>query len=326
MPIARLFLALLVLAAAAPAVAAPSGDPCGFARAASPLAPSRARVVMAREIAEYVARHAELSCAKLEALLRDHAPGNAAVTEKARTIEGEFETGVLAPIFDLYPDLKARDLTADGAPGAQVKLGQPNDTQGQARMGFATAQHLRWVADDADRRSVPILNALASKVLDAILDIDSEIGFVAAPAYRSYPQLWKIETAELEKRAPKQPRTARSDAAFRESAPPEGSVKLTPAAAARLRAFADELKRQAHGCHALAIDWSTNTRWRGPDDEKWHETGPSLGIGSWNCGQFPPDVVRTIDGLRVVFNGDKAARFAGKTVDYVDRRFVFQSK
>ena len=340
MEIAALFLSLaFALLCAAPIQAA--GDPCAVGASASPQQPGRGRIVLARDIASYVARHAEIACAKLDAFLHDVVPGDATAVAKARAIQGELEIGVLRPLFSLYFELRDRDLTAADAPGAAVKLGPSGKPPSPRQMGFATAQHLYWVSGDADRRFSDSVMPIASKrfgteapkdeagrrqaaaVLSEFEDIGSEIGFVGSPAVRNYPGLWKVRERELQARI-KDTRTPKSDANFRETSPPPGSVRLSAAAAAQMRAFQIGLQKEDHGCHVLGVSWSTMTRWRGPDDAAWHETGPSIGIGAWGCGQIPPDVVRTIDGIRLVVSDDKDHHFAGKTIDYVGKTFIMR--
>ena len=337
---AALLLSLaFALPCAAPAQAA--GDPCAVGMRASPLQTSRGRLVVTHDIAAYVARHAEIACARLEAFLRDAAPGDVAAESKARAVQGELETGVLRPLFRLYPNLRDRDLTTADAPGAAVKLGPSGKPPSPPQMGFATAQHLYWVSGDADRRFSDDVMPIASKrfgteapkddagkrraaaVMSEFEDIGSEIGFVGSPMLRNYPGLWKVRERELQARI-KDTRTPKSDANFRETSPPPGSVRLSAAAAAQMRAFQNGLQKEDHGCHVLGVSWSTMTRWRGPDDAAWHESGPSIGIGAWGCGQIPPDVVRTIDGIRLVVSDDKDHHFAGKTIDYVGKTFIMR--
>jgi hypothetical protein len=67
-------------------------------------------------------------------------------------------------------------------------------------------------------------------------------------------------------------------------------------------------------------------RSKGPNDTEWKVTGPGLGAGYFSCAQVPPDVVRTIDGIRIVFAGDDASRFAGKIVDRENGSLIIRDR
>jgi hypothetical protein len=48
--------------------------------------------------------------------------------------------------------------------------------------------------------------------------------------------------------------------------------------------------------------------------------------GTFLCAQVPPNVVRTSDGIRIVFAGDDASRFAGKIVDRENGSLIIRDR
>ena len=160
--------------------------------------------------------------------------------------------------------------------------------------------------------------------IQTMMDIAAEIGFADTPVYSSFPGLWRIALKEAEALSA-QTRTAKSDAAFRKAAPVPGSVKLSPAALSEIRVLVETDRRESGDtCEVIEIWWVRESRSKGPEDSEWKTAGPGLTIGASPCTQIPPDVVQTIDGIRIVFAGDKAGRFTGKVVDRENGHFVLR--
>jgi hypothetical protein len=79
-------------------------------------------------------------------------------------------------------------------------------------------------------------------------------------------------------------------------------------------------------CSVAAISWSLGGAYKGPDDTDWTKTGPGVSVGADRCANFPRDVVQTIDGVRIVFGGDSASRFANKTIDLEGDHIVLKDR
>jgi hypothetical protein len=257
------------------------------------------------------------------------------LAKKEVTLDRRVRTGVkltvamlwkdlLLPLYRAYPDLRGRDLRQ--VPDADISSAGP--TFPKVQMGPATASYLQRVLSRAQTRLFEAVHDCGGRQdCDLFTDVVAEIGFADAPLYSSYPKLWERAVREGFRRGASQPRTPKTDAAFRVSGPPRGSVQLTPAASAYLRDMLSSIRRQVDDeCVVIAITWTLGMRWKGPNDAKWEVSGPGLEAGTFSCAQVPPDVIDTIDGLPIVFSGNNAIQFAGKMIDRENGKLVLKER
>lgn len=338
-----LLVAFSLLASAATAESLTAGDPCAANNeAAAPSPSARSRIRIERDTAIYVAKHAQRACRPVDGLANEYSARNdPRRAAEFRSVIGKLRDEVLEPIYREYPDLRGQDLTSSQSQEDQ-RIAARQNTKASAQefaarertMGPATALYLRWTLAVAVHGSFS--KAIGPKACDwpqnekcvrALDDGDAEIVFAEVPIYWSYPDLWRLAMKEGEALAATQKRTAESDAAFRKAAPPRGSVRLTPAAASFIRDFLDEARREgASSCQIATISWVRQEQWKGPNDADWTIRGPHLSTGAHGCGEIPPDVIQAIDGIRIVFEGDVASRFAGKAVDLENGDLVLKEK
>ena len=292
-------------------------------------------VRLERGAAIVVGKHVQRACQLVNDVLRDPLVRDKKLQTELRLMTVALREEVLAPIYREYGALRGQDLTATqivppSKPDGSDVAAQPSRS---SQIGPATAIYLHRTLSQIQTRLSRIFGKLPCKSNERrsecskALDISAEIGFAGSPIYLSYPRLWSLKLKDGMKHASAQPRTARGDEAFRKAAPPPGSVQLTPAASSYVREMLGSIRRQVgNGCMLAAITWTQATRSKGPNDVEWKVTGPGLGAGTFMCDQVPPDVVRTIDGLKIVFSGDHASRFSGKLIDREEGRLVLREK
>jgi hypothetical protein len=120
---------------------------------------------------------------------------------------------------------------------------------------------------------------------------------------------------------PSQPRTEESDASFRKSAPPRGSVKLSAAALKFVKLFLRQIRSKALRDDQIAsISWARDRRWKGPNDAACIDQGAGWVLGAYSRTQLPPDVIDKVGGIEIVFGAEDPLSLAGKTVDIKDRK------
>ena len=330
-------LPFILLASPIVAQTSKSDDPCAMMTEASNQTGPRAR--LDHKAAIYFVTHAQRACRSL----RDFPTGNFSTAEarqvlpELRGIIDELRANILEPVYREHPDLRGQDLSAapaasSGAKGSPL-VRDPTFGLHTGDIGPATATHLRWAVSRAeadffkamDRFQKKCAPAHLRECADAGSDTGAEIGFIGSPLPALFPEFVQIDNKEWAARLPAPGRTATSDAAYRKAAPPPGTVQLTPAAALYLKEFAAEVRRQmGPGCRLMVISWDLGTASKGPDDSDWRRTGPGVGIGADACQVAPAEVIRTISGIRIIFSGDDAGRFAGKTIDAEKGKFFFR--
>ena len=325
---------LLGVALPASAQVQRAGDPCAGVSAESGLAAAN-HVRIERDTAIFVIKHAQRACKRIDAWIHGGAPTmNGARAKALRALVDRIQREVLAPIYGKYPEMRGQDLTE-----ATVKLPESarstNDSvsRGQPkRIGLATALHLRWALEEMEST---LINAPADSPLhcntnapaecgQTSSDIGEEFGFAASPIYAVYPDLWRLAVQHSARAFPAPPRTAKSDAEFRKAKAAAGPLQLTPAALTHLREFDNESRKYDIGCQMIAISWTIGQKTKGLDDADWKSLPPGITIGGYWCQFIPPDVVQTIDGLKIVVTGSDAERFAGKTIDRENGRLVLK--
>src|SRR5262249_39501136 len=150
----------------------------------------------------------------------------------------------------------------------------------------------------------------AKALMEDTVDVVAEFGFATNPIYRAYPDLWLAEVrAGAERNAP---RTPESDEAFRKSVPPPGTVKLSGGALFVVRKFMTDVQRCGGRDEVGAIRWVEQMSSKGPNDAEWRKSGPGLSLGSYSLRQVPPDVIETIDGMKMVLSAPDPSIFVGK--------------
>jgi hypothetical protein len=313
-------IALSLLTLPAMAMSPEAGDPCA-ATSKDAAAPPQSRIQIERDAAINIVRHVQRACRLIDGLASDHSIQDGhSISIELRAIIDELRNGVLEYVYREYPDLRDQDLTATQGVLSK-RLGQ---------MGPATAIYLRWALTDA-RASLSRLSAsLPCRGIEAgmcpSLDAGLEISSAADSAYVSFPGLWRLALKEGEALAAAQKRTPEGDAAFRKASPAPGSVRLSASAVAYIRDMLSSLRREGAGCQVAAVEWTLETRSKGPDDVDWKVAGPGLTAGAYGCGQIPPEVIQAIDGIRIVFIGDAASRFAGKVIDVENEHLVLKER
>jgi hypothetical protein len=208
----------------------------------------------------------------------------------------------------------------------------PDSPDRPKRIGLATALHLRWALEDM---ASTLMNAPAGSPLHCKMDAAAECGqanskigeefsFAASPIYTAYPGLWRLAMQHSAHVFPAPPRTAESDAEFRRAKAAAGPLRIAPAALAYLQVFDREIRSYDAGCQIIAIFWTSDQKAKGPDDADWKSLPPGVTIGDYGCRFIPPDVVQTIGGLKLIVTGLEAERFAGKTLDLENHKFVLR--
>jgi hypothetical protein len=313
--------ALVLLTAPVLAETPTTGDPCGAAGGETTFTPGHVRID--QDASLYTAKYAQRACRLIDSLAGDISNRDEPqIVSALRSVIAKLRDTVLEPIYQRHPDLRGQDLTA--AQTYDPKIPEDIGTPGVAperHMGPATAAYLRWVLADTTRAfrkasaSICGTGAEDEKCAQGIGDVFAELGFAGRPIYSNYPDLWRLNLKEVDTDFPPQ-RTPESDAAYRRAAPAPGSVRLTPDAASALRAMlASERRDVGKGCRVATILWSIGGSWKGPTDAEWKKTGPQFIIGTFRCSEVPPDAVRVIDGIPIIFAGDEASRFTGKLID-----------
>jgi hypothetical protein len=274
-----------------------------------------------------IVRHVQRACGLMQELLATkEVATERRITAGINLTVATLWKDVLLPLYRAYPDLRGRDLRQ--VPDSDI----PGATISKVQMGPATATYLRRVLLRAQTGLSEKLHDVdcgsrEKQDCDRLTDIVAEIGFAGAPIYSSYPKLWQVELREGFRRGASQPRTPKTDAAFRASAPPRGSVQLTPAASAYLRDMLRSIRRQLDDeCVVVAITWTLGMRSKGPNDAEWTTSGPGLSAGAFSCTQVPPDVIDTLDGIPIVFSGKDASQFAGKMIDRENGSLVLKER
>jgi hypothetical protein len=298
------------------------------------------RARLDHKAAIYFVTHAQRACRSLRDFPTDNFPASTArqVSHELHGIIDELRANILEPVYREHPDLRGQDLSAapaaSGGANGSAPVRDPAFGLHTGDIGPTTAAHLRWAVSRAeadffktmDRFQKKCAPAHLRECADAGSDTGAEIGFIGSPLSTLFPEFVQIDNKELAARLPAPGRTAKSDAAYRKAAPPPGTVQLTPAAALSLKEFGAEVRRQmGPGCWLMVVSWDLETASKGPDDPDWRRTGPGVGIGADACQVAPPDVIRTIDGIRIIFSGDDAGRFAGKTIDAEKGKFFFRA-
>jgi hypothetical protein len=309
-------------------------------------APAQFHARLDRDVAIYLAKHAQRACRRLAAFAHDNSSvlrGTAAATEILAIVK-KLQLGILEPIYRADPDLRGLDLTERPAPAVDGDTTAQSERESKpvferrhvshrAQLGRATAVRFLRVLSDAQKsflrttaEPAKSISPDQSKAFDEqISDVAAEISFGSKPIYTSFPDLWRREMRNTIERI--QQRTSESDAAFRKAAPAPGTVQMSRAASSQILKFIRSVQRQVGQNDLIAaISWNLGGRMKGPNDTDWRKLEPGLGIGTYSRREVPPDVIRTISGLQIVISGDDATRFAGKLIEFENGKFVLKKQ
>jgi len=301
-------------------VATSPADPCRLSseKDAAPVVASwRARID--RRAAIPVVAHVRRACRMMgEDLGKD--AGFAELARQLKPVLADLRSNILSPIYRSHPDLEA-------AP--------PADKPGAKRVYHATRRDIRRATAVRLSSELERIQQLASRLASAhadhaatreaalsmlqpVIDAVTELSFASRVAYDAYPDLF----AKLFEDAPSQPRTDDSDASFRKSAPPKGSVKLSAAALKLVKAFIRQARSLApRGDQVASISRVKDQQHKGPNDAAWINDGAGWALGAYSRTQLPPDVIDKVGGVEIVFSAEDPASLAGKTLDIKDRKF-----
>lgn len=137
----------------------------------------------------------------------------------------------------------------------------------------------------------------------------------------AYPDPWRKQLRS----APEPRRTSASEANFRKSAPPSGSVRLSDAALTEVKAFLHQVRHEVPGGKWIAsISWAEDRRSKRPNDDAWIDDGAGLVICLFRRRQVPPDVIDRVDGIDIVFSAPDPSIFVGKAIDLQNGKFVIR--
>ena len=137
------------------------------------------------------------------------------------------------------------------------------------------------------------------------------------------PQSDRRSTSDLVQYPQKKHRTQESDEAFRNGAPPLGSVRLSNSALAFVKTFMRQVRRTMPEGHQIAwIGWAKDRQSKGPNDTNWKSEGAGWVLGAYARNQVPPDVIDKVDGVEIIFSADPPLSLVGKTLD-VDNQKLF---
>jgi hypothetical protein len=292
-------------------------DPCS-AFGAKTAAPSSAswRARISRRSAFYVILHVRKACRFL-AESRDKDSQSAPLAPQLASILNDLHAAVLDPIYRSHPDLEGGVLPV--SPSQKVPHATPRDIQ--RTTATRISDDLTRVRRQIYKLSTQNLDQLsdksaAEKALQPFNDAAAELSFAQSIAFDAYPDLF---TKRLQ--IPQQPRTQESDAYFRKSAPPLGSVRLSDSASALVKSFVRQVRREMSESNQIAsIVWAGDQRAKGPGDADWVDQGPGRVLGTYLRTQVPPDVIDRVRDIEIIFSAEDPSSLAGKIVDTKDRK------
>ena len=293
-------------------------DPCSTsgARIASPSpAPWRARI--SRRDAVYVILHVQEAC---RYLAESPDSRSASSTPQLASIFDDLHTAVLDPIYRSHPDLESAVLPVSAT--QKVPRATPRDVQRTTatRMSddLTRLQRQIYKLSTQNLDQLPDKSA-AEKALQPFNDAAAELSFAQQIAFDAYPDLF----AKLFHEIPQQPRTEESDAGFRKSAPPLGSVRLSDSALALVKSFMREIRREVPESDQIAlIGWARDQRAKGPKDADWADLGSGWVLGTYRRTEVPPDVIDRVRDIDIIFNAEDPSSLTGKIVDTRGRKLV----
>lgn len=123
-----------------------------------------------------------------------------------------------------------------------------------------------------------------------------------------------------------QPRTAETDASYRKIVPPLGSVTLSASALQEVKMFMRQVRHDSpHDDWIASILWTTNRRYKGPNDVDWIDEGGGLVLGAYHRTDIPSDAIDKVDDVDIAFSAPDPSMLAGKTIDLQNGQFVLRN-
>ena len=291
-------------------------DPCSTAgaRTASPSpAPWRARI--SRRDAVYVILHVQKAC---RYLAESRESRSASLAPQLASIFDDLHTAVLDPIYRSHPDLESTVLPVSAAQKVPRATRRDIQRTTATRMSddLTRLQQQIYKLSTQDLDQLPDKSA-AEKALQPFNDAAAELSFAQSIAFEAYPDLF------TKLAIPQQPRTEESDAGFRHSAPPLGSVRLSDSALALVKSFMREVRRQVPENDQIAsIGWARDQRTKGPKDAGWVDLGSGWALGTYRRTEVPPDVIDRVRDVEIIFNAEDPSSLTGKVVYAKGRKLV----
>ncbi len=271
-------------------------------------------VQIRRHTAIYVIGHVHNACRIIEHIADSRSAG---AEPELNSILDNLRNEVLVPIYRVHPSLARVSLPSDSASkGVLPKARSSREDISRmtaVRLELALArirQQLFQVASKSVNQSSS--KESADALLQPFVDAAAELGFASKVAFDAYPDLWAKQLRSV----PNQPRSSDSDADFRKSAPPLGSVRLSAAALTEVRAFMRQLRRDLPRDEWIAsLSWVTDRRSKDPSDSDWIRSGAGLVLGSYRRTEVPPDIIDKVDGVEIIFTAPDPSILVGKTID-----------
>jgi hypothetical protein len=299
-----------------------AGDDCLDVSHAPVPAQKAVRLRISRELAAYVALRLRSTCLKISEATSEGGPlaaSKAALSEVAKQA-----MALLGPLYAAHPSLRGK--SADDP--LYQKLGKASPKANAAILSFRSAS---WLERRISKLGKAIIDSVKAQIdraddkeaalsaTNTAADIAAELSFASMIAYDAYPSFWRRAERTALETTPG--RTAESDAAFRKSAPPLGSVRLTEAAHALVKAFYAQLhKEQPSVRFVVSMIWAEGARSRRPNDKDWTNLEPGPQLGADPREHYPPDVIDRVDGVEIVFSAPDPRIYEGKTIDVRDHR------
>jgi len=231
---------------------------------------------------------------------------------------------VLTPIYRSHPSLARGSLPNDSRPNGV----HPDARTTRKDIGRTTAVRLERALtknqQELFRAGSKSVNQSGSKdsaklALDPFVDAAAELNFASKVVFEAYSDLWAKQLRSV----PGQPRTPDSDANFRKSAPPLGSVKLSAAVLTSVKAFMHQVRRDLPDDDWIAsILWAADRRSKGPNDIDWINSGAGLTLGSFRRTEVPPDIIDKVGGVDIMFSAPDPSILKGKTIDLEKGQFI----
>jgi hypothetical protein len=287
-------------------------DPCqtGAETTAHPKPSWRAQ--LSRRTAIYVIQHVQKACRILTAS-SDKDPQSALLAPQLNSILDDLYGTILGPIYRSHRDLESAvlpELPSQKVPRATRRdVGRTTATRLSEDLTRLQQQIYKLGAQGLDQRAD---KSAAEKALQPLIDAAAELSFAEKIAFDAYPDLFAKKFDAI----PKPPRTEESDASFRKSAPPLGSVRLSDSALTLIESFMRQVRRDMPKSDQIAsIEWAKEQKAKGPGDADWIDRGAGWVLGAYPKTQVPPEVIDKVGGIEIVFRAEDPSSLAGKIVD-----------
>jgi hypothetical protein len=289
-------------------------DPCWTATETSAKsAPPVWTAKLRRRTAIYVIQHVRKACG----IMSDATDSG---DERLAQLLAQLRDDVLGPIYRTYPSLAHEPLADDRRrPDYARAKGKDIDRATAVRLESALTKIRGEIGQGATERANQTANKdFVEAALQPFLNATVELGFASQAVYDAYPDLL---TKQL--RSQSQPRTAETDASYRKTVPPLGSVRLSASALREVKMFMRQVKHDSpHDDWIASVLWTTKRRYKGPNDADWIDEEGGLVLGAYHRTDIPSDAIDKVDDVEIVFSAPDPAMLAGKTIDLQKGQFV----